>query len=181
MLVVTLLSGLAGAAIFLLGNLSFLWICAFTAVFFGLSASIYSIAVAITNDRMTQNQIVAASATLLTAYGIGNLVGPLLNASIMDAVGANGFFLANSLLLGLLLILIVRDMQRVPAISPEEQEDFVAVSPDVFPVMAEIDPRNEDYDEDDRTLDDLFFDPKENEAGDSQTEEAPATADQDVR
>ena len=55
-------------------------------------------------------------------------------------------------------------MQRVPAISPEKQEDFVAVSPDVFPVMAEIDPRNEDYDEDDRTLDDLFYDPKSDPA-----------------
>ncbi len=183
MLVVTLISSLAGAVIFLLGNLSFLWICAFTAVFFGLSASIYSIAVAITNDRMTQNQIVAASATLLTAYGIGNLVGPLLNASVMDAVGANGFFLANSLLLVVLLILILRDMQRVPAISPEEQEDFVSVSPDVFPVMAEIDPRNEDYDEDDKTLDDLFFDPKESEEdeSDASAEESPEVSGQDAR
>lgn len=163
MLVATLIAGLAGAAVFLIGDLSFLWLCAFTAVFFGLAASIYSIAVAITNDRMTQNQIVAASATLLTAYGIGNLIGPLLNAGVMNAIGANGFYVTNSLLLGLLVVFILRDLQRVPALSPDEQEDFVAVSPDVLPVMVELDPRNEEYDEDEKTLDDLFFDPKESD------------------
>ncbi|MBB3047639.1 MFS family permease [Litorivivens lipolytica] len=174
MLVVAIISGLAGGVIFVLGNLNFFWICAFTAVFFGLSASVYSIAVAITNDRMTQNQIVAASATLLTAYGIGNLVGPLLNAGVMDAIGPNGFFLANTALLGLLVVFILNDLSRVPPISPEEQEDFVAVSPDVLPVMVELDPRNEDYNEDDRTLEDLFFDPKEDESEEAGDEEAVA-------
>ncbi len=169
MLVATAISAVAGAAVFLIGELSFLWICAFTAVFFGLSASIYSIAVAITNDRMTQNQIVAASATLLTAYGIGNLIGPLLNAGVMDAIGANGFYITNTLLLGLLVFFILRDLRRVPPLAPEDQQDFVAVSPDVLPVMAELDPRNEEYDEDDKTLDDLFYDPKESELAEDDT------------
>lgn len=159
MLVVALLAAVAGGTIITLGNMSFMTLCALTALYFGLSSSIYAIAVAITHDRMTQNQIVAASATLLTAYGIGSLIGPLLNAALMSVAGVESFFVVNTCLLVVLLGFIARDIQRVPAISPEAQENFVPISPDILPVMAEIDPRNEAYNEDDKPIDDLFQEP----------------------
>lgn len=160
MLMVALVAAIASGAIIALGTMGFAMLCALTALFFGLSSSIYAIAVAITHDRMTQNQIVAASATLLTAYGIGSLIGPLLNSALMSAAGPESFFVVNTSLLLVLLVFIIRDIQRVPAITPEAQETFVPISPDVLPVMAEMDPRNEEYNEEDRSLDDLFQEPE---------------------
>lgn len=160
MLVVALIAAVACGAIIALGTIGFVMLCGLTALYFGLSSSIYAIAVAITHDRMTHNQIVGASATLLTAYGIGSLIGPLLNSALMSVAGPESFFVANTCLLVVLLVFIVRDMQRVPAITPEAQEGFVPVSPDVLPVMAEMDPRNEEYNEEDRTIDDLFQEPE---------------------
>lgn len=159
MFFVTAVAAAAGIAILATGSEHFGLLSTLTALYFGLSASTYSIAVAITNDRMKQNQIVSASATLLMAYGVGSLIGPLLNALVMSRAGPDSFFLANTCLLVLLLVFIVRDMQRVPAVKPEAQEGFVPISPDIMPVMAEIDPRNEDYNEDDKPLETLFFDP----------------------
>ena len=160
MLVVTVVAAVAGAAIIALGSPGFAILCALTALYFGLSSSIYGISVAITHDRMTQNQIVAASATLLTAYGIGSLIGPLLNSALMSVAGPESFFVVNTCLLAVLVVFILRDMQRVPAITPEAQENFVPISPDVLPVMAEIDPRNEEYNEEDHSLEDLFLEPE---------------------
>ncbi len=161
MLAVTAVAAIAGAVILALGSVGFALLCGLTALYFGLSSSIYAIAVAITHDRMKQSQIVAASATLLTAYGIGSLIGPLLNSALMSISGPESFFIVNTCLLVVLSAFIIGDIRRVPASIPEAQESFVPISPDVFPVMAEIDPRNEDFNEEDKPIDDLFDEAEE--------------------
>ncbi|MFT5575336.1 MAG: MFS family permease [Bermanella sp.] len=161
MLIVTLVAASASVLILAAGSMSFALLCGFTSVYFGLSASIYAIAVAITHDRMSHSQIVAASAALLTAYGLGSLIGPLLNAALMSISGPESFFVVNTCLLLVLMGFILRDIQRVPAITPDAQENFVPISPDVFPVMTEIDPRNDEFNEEDKPIEDLFDETQE--------------------
>lgn len=115
------------------------------AVFTGFSATLYPIAVAITNDRMESHRIVAASATLLLSYGLGSVIGPIVMAELMGRLGPSGLFWGCS---GFLLMLAVVTSYRIshtPDVPVADQEHFVAAMPEASPVLAEIDPRNEEF------------------------------------
>jgi MFS family permease len=117
------------------------------ALFTGLSATLYPIAVAITNDRMESNRIVSASATLLLSYGVGSVIGPIVMAQLVAAVGPEGLFMGNA---GFLLLLAVATRYRIAStrdIPVADQEHFVPAMPESSPALAEIDPRNEAFHE----------------------------------
>ncbi|MFL1404852.1 MFS transporter [Marinobacter sp. M1N3S26] len=114
-------------------------------VFTGFSASLYPIAVAITNDRLESHQIVAASATLLLSYGIGSVIGPIVMAELMGALGPSGLFWGSAGFLVLLAIATSYRISHTPDVPVAEQEHFVATMPEASSVLAEIDPRNEDF------------------------------------
>ncbi|PSF13458.1 MFS transporter [Marinobacter fuscus] len=116
-------------------------------LFTGLSATVYPIAVAITNDRMDSNRIVAASATLLLSYGIGSVIGPVVMAELINLLGPSGLFYGNA---GFLLILAVITSYRIvhtDDVPVGDQEHFVAAMPETSVVLTEMDPRNEDFHE----------------------------------
>jgi MFS family permease len=58
----------------------------------GLSYPLYSLAVAYTNDWTPPEQQMAAASKLVFLYGVGALVGPLVAAMAMAAMGKVGFF-----------------------------------------------------------------------------------------
>ncbi|HTN34594.1 MAG TPA: MFS transporter [Marinobacter sp.] len=114
-------------------------------LFTGLSATIYPIAVAITNDRMESNRIVAASATLLLSYGIGSVIGPVVMAEFINVLGPSGLFAGNA---GFLLVLAVITSYRIKNtkdVAVEDQEDFVPAMPETSHVLTEMDPRNVEF------------------------------------
>ncbi|MEX2475531.1 MFS transporter, partial [Marinobacter sp.] len=116
-------------------------------VFTGLSAAVYPVAVAITNDRMDSNRIVAASATLLLSYGIGSVIGPIVMAELVSQLGPRGLFLGNA---GVLLILAVITSYRISHtddVAVADQEHFVPAMPESSAVLTEMDPRNESFHE----------------------------------
>ncbi|MCK0162589.1 MFS transporter [Marinobacter sp. S6332] len=115
--------------------------------FTGLSATIYPISVAITNDRMESTRIVAASATLLLSYGVGSVIGPIAMAELINLLGPKGLFLGNA---GFLLILAVITSLRITYtedVAVEDQEHYVPAMPETSPVLTELDPRNTEFQE----------------------------------
>ena len=64
------------------------------AVLGGCSYPLYSIAAAYTNDWIDPEHVNAAASQLVTLYGIGAMVGPLIAAGMMIVIGPEGFFWA---------------------------------------------------------------------------------------
>ncbi|WP_298451254.1 MFS transporter [uncultured Marinobacter sp.] len=113
--------------------------------FTGLSATIYPISVAITNDRMESTRIVAASATLLLSYGVGSVIGPIVMAELINLLGPKGLFLGNA---GFLLVLAIVTSLRITYtedVAVEDQEDYVPAMPETSSVLTELDPRNTEF------------------------------------
>lgn len=135
-----------GAALF--GGFGLLPLVLFAGGFMGLTAALYPVAVAMTNDRMDSHQIVAASAALLLSYGIGSCIGPIYSALLIDLIGPSGLFVGNALvMLAVALVTRYRITHHEASVSVEEQEHFVTALPDTTSVLAEIDPRNEAFNE----------------------------------
>lgn len=115
--------------------------------FTGLSATVYPIAVAITNDRMESHRIVAASATLLLSYGVGSVIGPIVMAELINLFGPAGLFFGNAGFLLLLAGITSYRISHTEDVPVEEQEHFVPAMPETSPVLTEMDPRNTEFHE----------------------------------
>jgi MFS family permease len=58
----------------------------------GFSYPLYSIASAYTNDWVEPEHLNAAASQLVTVYGVGAVIGPLLTSAVMGGVGVEGFY-----------------------------------------------------------------------------------------
>jgi MFS family permease len=138
---------IAGILTAVLGYWSTTWLYGTVAVFYGLTACIYPLCLALTNDALQENEIVPAAASLLLAYGIGTIAGPVLGGASLTYFGPGGLFLFSALALTMLLPLGLRPLARKQAAPLAEQTHAVAVAPVTTPVIMELDPRNEDFTE----------------------------------
>ncbi|PPK53387.1 MFS transporter [Marinobacter persicus] len=136
-------SSAIGVAVFGATQLALLTVL--VGLFTGLSATLYPIAVAITNDRMDSSGIVAASATLLLSYGIGSVIGPITMAELINLLGPSGLFYGNAGFLLLLAVITSYRISHTVDVPVAEQEHFVPTMPEASPVLTEIDPRNEEF------------------------------------
>lgn len=134
-----------GVAVFGAGQLVILTLL--VGLFTGLSATLYPIAVAITNDRMDSNRIVAASATLLLSYGIGSVIGPIAMGELIGVLGPAGLFYGNAAFLLLLTAITSYRISHTDDVAVADQEHFVPAMPETSPVLTEMDPRNEEFHE----------------------------------
>ena len=77
----------------------------------GTSIPMYSLAIAYTNDWITDDQRVGASGFLVMVNGVGAIVGPLAAAVLISGIGTSGFFwtlaIAHALAAGYLLFRII--------------------------------------------------------------------------
>ncbi|WP_203141942.1 MFS transporter [Marinobacter mangrovi] len=145
MLTLSFVAALAACAAAFLGVDHPVLLIVAVGAFTGLSAALYPIAVAITNDRMEQTHIVAASATLLLSYGLGSVLGPLVISELIGVIGPGGLFLGSAgflVLLGLITGWYIWTTEDIPV---EQQEHFVSTMPEAMPVLTEMDPRNEEF------------------------------------
>jgi MFS family permease len=145
------LAGLLGAGavaalmMAVLGGVSVSLMFLLSGVFFAVATSVYPVSVALTNDQLPNDQLVAACAGLLRAYGLGTIVGPLLAAVLMGWLGAGALFgfIGMSLLAGAWAVQYrFRKADLVPL---EAQGDYAPVVPVSSPVIVELDPRNEEF------------------------------------
>lgn len=141
----SLVGAAAALSVTYLGPLHFSIMMVSVGLFVGLAASLYPIAVAITNDRMASHQIVAASGSLLLSYGIGSVIGPILGSNMMQLMGPGGLFVGNAIVLVLFALLTWHRIGHSDDVPVEEQAHFIPVAAEASGVIAELDPRNEEF------------------------------------
>ncbi|WP_431474436.1 MFS transporter [Marinobacter sp. KM021] len=144
---VALIASASAVGVGVFGAASLTLLTLLVGLFTGLSATLYPIAVAITNDRMDSNRIVAASATLLLSYGIGSVIGPITMAELINIMGPSGLFYGNAGFLLLLAVITSYRISHTDDVPVEEQEHFVPAMPEASPVLSELDPRNTEFHE----------------------------------
>ncbi len=124
------------------GNPSGYELIALAVAFGSLSAALYPLSVAFTNDYLEPEDLVPAAGGLVMAYGIGAIAGPLFAAVSIEWLGAKGLFVfCGSMALAAAVLVFWRMRQR-EAPPVEDQVDFQAM-PRTSPIIGELDPRGE--------------------------------------
>lgn len=108
----------------------------------GLAFTIYPVAVAYANDRISADELVPAAGALLMAYSGGAALGPIIASLIMRASGISGLYLFTALI-GLILALLLARRRGAERVHTADQSTFVAV-PRTSTVINQLDPRAED-------------------------------------
>lgn len=137
--------GVSAMLMAMFGGLSLPLMFLLSGLFFAVATSMYPVSVALANDQLPNDQLVAACAGLLRIYGVGTIAGPLLGAWLMGLFGASALFvfIAVCLLAGALAVHYrFRAEDTVPL---AEQGDYAPVVPVSSPVIVELDPRNEEF------------------------------------
>lgn len=147
----TVLAGLLGAGgvaallVAVFGNLSIPLMFLSSGLFFAVATSMYPVSVALTNDQLPNDQLVAACAGLLRIYGVGTIAGPLIGAWLMGLFGAPALFVFISACLLAGALAVQYRFRAADTVPLEEQGDYAPVVPVSSPVIVELDPRNEEF------------------------------------
>ncbi len=138
-----LLASIAGACMFLAGSkdatpneligLSFLW--------GAFAMPLYSLAIAIANDRAEPNDFLELSGGLLVSFSIGAVLGPFITPLFIEATGVAGlfFFTASTHLVMAVYVFYRRRFVLSPV--PDSERESFASAPRTTPVVFEMDPR----------------------------------------
>jgi len=92
------------------GDLRFIYIAG--AAYGGLSFTVYSLCAANANDFAAPDKLVQTASGLLTAYGFGAFLGPIVAAAFMGYLGPEGLFVMSALVSGFLGMFAVFRMRR---------------------------------------------------------------------
>jgi hypothetical protein len=114
-------------------------------LFFAVATSMYPVSVALTNDQLPNDQLVAACAGLLRVYGVGTIAGPLIGAWLMGVFGAAALFVFISACLFAGALAVQYRFRAADTVPLGEQGDYAPVVPVSSPVIVELDPRNEEF------------------------------------
>lgn len=177
LLVVALIAALLSTGNALAVNLDFIPRLILAAITLGLMASIYSMAVALTNDIIDSSARVAASSALMLSYGLGSIVGPLLGSTLMELFNPGAFFSGLAVLLVALAIYTRYRQTQMPPLPVAAQEQFVATMPE-GQVAPDFDPRTES--EEDQPIEELFPDEMVEAYGDSEPAPEPWAVSEEI-
>lgn len=128
------LVGLCAVAAALVGAADLWRLVALFTVYGGLSATVYSVAVAHANDSLAQEKMLAASAQLVFVFGIGSVAGPLAAGWAMGTFGPAAFFVLGAGVHLLVAAFALHRMRVRPPVPPEERTGFVGVPLRATPV-----------------------------------------------
>ena len=84
-----------------------IWTTALLFAIGGFSFPLYAIAGAYTNDWVSPEQMGAAASQLVTLYGFGAMIGPLVAAPFLDIIGTQGFAWSIISLHALILLFLI--------------------------------------------------------------------------
>ncbi|MGO1117203.1 MFS transporter [Rhodovibrionaceae bacterium A322] len=121
-----------------LGGLSPWVLMGCVALYGGMVLPLYSLAIAHTNDQLKPEQMVAASAGLVTVYGVGYIIGPLSSSSLMGLIGSDGFFWYLAILHAFLAAFAIFRMTRRAAVPLDEQGPYVAMPARTSPLAEAV-------------------------------------------
>ncbi len=141
---VTFLAALAATGAASAGSVSQTALFILVALFGGLSLPMYSLCMAHTNDHLTSEEMVAASAGLVLVVGAGASFGPISAAGLMALAGPEGLFLYLAAVHGAVGLFALYRMARRAPMPVAEQGDYVAMPPRASPVSAALAPQGEE-------------------------------------
>ncbi|NCF26634.1 MAG: MFS transporter [Gammaproteobacteria bacterium] len=96
------------------------WIYLAGTVYGGFSFTVYSLCAANANDFAPADKLMQTASGLLTAYGFGAFLGPIVAASFMGFLGPGGLFIMSALVSGFLGGFAIFRMRR--RVSPGKDE-----------------------------------------------------------
>ncbi len=121
------------------------WLLALIGIYGGLAATLYPLSVAYANDYIEAQDMVAASAGLVLAYGCGAAAGPVVAGLAMRAIGPSGLFAFTTAVLIATVVFALYRMRRRHWVPVMEKEAFqVLPGAGVTPTATELDPRTHD-------------------------------------
>jgi len=105
----------------------------------GMILPLFSLILALVNDRITKEKFVSAGAGLNVIFGLGAMTGPLICSLLMQKFGPNGFFLH---LILFLLPVIFFGIFRLTRRGLEDNPDssFTPMPREITPLGIELDP-----------------------------------------
>ena len=103
------------------------------AAYGGLSLTAYAVCLAHVNDHLHPTQMVAASATVLLANGIGSAIGPVVVSAAMQLFGPAAFFGSVIVLHATFALYIAWRKHKADAVPSAEKARFVSAPPQVAP------------------------------------------------
>jgi MFS family permease len=115
-----------------LGSASLAFFAA-VAAYGGLSLTTYAVCLAHINDHLHPAQMVAASATVLLANGIGSVIGPVLVSAAMQLAGPEAFFASIIVLHMAFALYAAWRKHRTDSVPALEKARFVSASPQAAP------------------------------------------------
>ena len=104
----------------------------------GFSFPLYAIAGAYTNDWVSPEQMGAAASQLVTLYGFGAMIGPLVAAPFLDIIGTQGFAWSIISLHALILLFLIYRIRAWHAPVTTKQWDDVSFHGRAFFIPATI-------------------------------------------
>lgn len=131
----------------LIGGWGAIWLYTSVALFYGLAACLYPIALALTHDTLDQGRVVPASATFLLTFGAGTILGPIVGGLSITMLGPAGLFYFVGGALGMLVLLSIRSFMTEKSPPVSEQTHCIGIAPVSTPVLMELDPRNEEFEQ----------------------------------
>jgi MFS family permease len=140
---------IVGVLIFLVSPRSGAFVIAMTAAYGAFAYTLYSLAVAHANDHAKPEDFVKVSGGLLMLYGFGTMIGPVVGATLMEAMRPESLFLATALAHFLLVgYTLMRIRRRAPV--PHDEKDAFKTMPaerGATPEAARLDPRTPSEDD----------------------------------
>ncbi len=104
----------------------------------GASFPLYSLAIAYTGDWLEPEQIVGASAALITVYSVGAVVGPLTSTALTIATGSSQFFITLAAAHGAIVAYLIYRVTTSEAPSIDEQRAYAPFPARASAVAAQL-------------------------------------------
>ena len=124
---VLVLFGVCALGLGLASRLPTPWLLAGAATVGGLVFLVYPLSLALTNDRLQPEQMVAAAGSLMLTYALGAALSPMIIGLLMDWIGAWVLFPAEAVIAWLVCAYAVLRVFKVQPVPLDEQASFVPV------------------------------------------------------
>ncbi len=134
-----------------------------TALYGGLSLTIYSLCIAHANDYLTPSQMVSTASTLITINGIGAIFGSPLIGFMMQITRPTAFFWGIAIVHFVLAAFVILRMLLRPSVPADAQVPFVAVPEIGTAVAVQLNPEtpyqsNDSFEDEDPLADNPYLD-----------------------
>ena len=124
---VSLATSSACVAIVIVSRWNVHWLYVAGVFYGGLSFTVYSLCAAHANDFASPEKLVQTASGLLTAYGLGAFLGPIVASSCMTWLGPWGLFVWSALVSGFLGVFAVYRMRRRDAPGRAERSQIITL------------------------------------------------------